>query len=299
MGSGAATREAPQAPQNRWSGGFTWVQAGQARASAPPQAPQKRLAAGFALPHDGQVTSLGLRRASVANDKRLPANGSGASARASRSVLIPRTTPNHTWRLASAPRMDGSNRNGFRCGRAAAVGYDSSPRGQPPHEPDERRRPRRQREPEERARDHQQPGEVERLGETDRAQRVHPEREDHPPVLRVVGERHALQHVAPEPEEQEQRNPPGARGPEEQREAREEGPELPDEPPVPRLEDEDGARQRGDGDRPHVDPVGRAELVAGQVHEREAVEDERDDAQVPPHPWVRLRMGPPPVTAAP
>src|SRR5262245_8153882 len=109
MGSGAATREAPQAPQNRWSGGFTWVQAGQAPASAPPQAPQKRLAAGFALPHDGQVTSLGLRRTSVANDKRLPANGSGASARASRSVLIPRTTPNHTRRLASAPRTNGSN----------------------------------------------------------------------------------------------------------------------------------------------------------------------------------------------
>src|SRR5262245_40224205 len=114
MGSGAATREAPQAPQNRWSGGFTWVQAGQAPASEPPQAPQKRLAAGFALPHDGQVTPLGLRRASVTNDKRLPANGSGASARASRSVLIPRTTPNHTWRLASAPRMHGSNENGRR-----------------------------------------------------------------------------------------------------------------------------------------------------------------------------------------
>src|SRR5262245_3157672 len=109
MGSGAATREAPQTPQNRWSGGFTWVQAGQARASEPPQAPQKRLVAGFALPHDGQVTPLGLRRASLANEKRLPANGSSASARASRSVLIPRTTPNHTWRLASAPRMNGSN----------------------------------------------------------------------------------------------------------------------------------------------------------------------------------------------
>src|SRR5262249_54815963 len=117
-GSGAATREAPQAPQNRWSGGFTWVQAGQARASEPPQAPQKRLAAGFALPHDGQVTPLGLRRASLANDKRLPANGSSASARASRSVLIPRTTPNHTWRLASAQRMNGKKKTRMAGGPA-------------------------------------------------------------------------------------------------------------------------------------------------------------------------------------
>src|SRR5262249_12170107 len=103
MGSGGATSEAPQAPQNRWSGGFTWVQAGQHLVSGPPQAPQKRLAAGFSLPHHGQVTSLGLRRASVANHRTLPATGSGASARASRSAH-PRAT--HKSHVASSYRTE-------------------------------------------------------------------------------------------------------------------------------------------------------------------------------------------------
>src|SRR5262245_16608697 len=113
MGSAGATREAPQAPQNRWSGGFTCAQAGQPRARDPPQPPQKRLVAGFSLPHDGQVTPPGLRLASVGNHRKRPAHGNGTLARASWSVdLRQRMT---TWGSSYSAEVERVNETDLAC----------------------------------------------------------------------------------------------------------------------------------------------------------------------------------------
>jgi hypothetical protein len=86
--------------------------------------------------------------------------------------------------------------------------------------------------------------------------------------------------VAPNHQDQKQGQPPGRGGPEEQRKSFEEGEEAAQQRRQRRSQDEGGARERGDGDGSHIDPIGRRESRARQLQEGEAIEYERDDAEI-------------------
>src|SRR5215212_6115957 len=84
-------------------------------------------------------------------------------------------------------------------------------------EADERQAPRGEGDDDEDAGDNVQQADARRTGEAERADRVHPQREDRSPVERVVGEREALVDMAPEAEDDQHRDPPGGGRPEEDR----------------------------------------------------------------------------------
>jgi hypothetical protein len=54
---GEVSIAAPHPPQNLLSGGLAWLHAGQSSASGVPQAPQKRFSPGFSCAHFGQFTT--------------------------------------------------------------------------------------------------------------------------------------------------------------------------------------------------------------------------------------------------
>src|SRR5215208_1408754 len=140
--------------------------------------------------------------------------------------------------------------------------------------------PGRERDVDEVTRDEQQRLEVDRFRQLDGADRVHPEGEDHAPVQRVVHERKMLVQVPPDAEYEEQRNPPSARRPEEQSKPFKERRDLAEKAPAGGVNNQPRPRERRNGDRPHVNPVGRRERHGSEVDEREAVKDERDEYQI-------------------
>ena len=83
------------------------------------------------------------------------------------------------------------------------------------NQPDEGRQPCRERNVDEVTGDKQQGLKVNRYRQLKSTNRIHPQREDHAPVLRVVNEWKTLVEVPPNSEYEKKRNPPGACRPEE------------------------------------------------------------------------------------
>ena len=148
------------------------------------------------------------------------------------------------------------------------------------HEADERHRPRRQGDEDEPARQEQEEGGAGNGGQPECADRVHAQREDRSPIKRVVLEREPFVDMPPEPEDQEHRNPPGGRGPEEHRESEEKRLKPLEERRQSRVGEEQGAGQRGNGHRSHVDPVRRHQIRRREAEERVAIEDQRYEPDV-------------------
>ena len=86
--------------------------------------------------------------------------------------------------------------------------------------------------------------------------------------------------MPPDAEDQQHRNPPGARRPVEDGEPLEEGCDGIQEPGVGGIADQQRARQRRDRHRPHVDPVGRREVTGREPEEGVTVEDQRHHPDV-------------------
>src|SRR6185312_7280849 len=76
------------------------------------------------------------------------------------------------------------------------------------------------------------------------------------------------------------RDPPGGSGPEHQREAFNEWEQLRQQIGLRGVDREHRAGERGNGNGPHVNPVGRAELRRLHSEKRVAVEDQADDPDV-------------------
>src|SRR5687767_6610403 len=142
------------------------------------------------------------------------------------------------------------------------------------------RQPRRQRNINEVARDERQEIKVDGFRQLKRANRVHPQREDHSPVLGIVTKRKPLVNMPPKAEDEEQRNPPRPCRPEKKRETFQKRQNLAEETPLRRRQNQPRSGQRRNGNRAHIDPVRRRQERRGEINEREAIKDERDEQQV-------------------
>lgn len=109
---------------------------------------------------------------------------------------------------------------------------------------------------------------------------VHAERKDERPVLRIVGDRLFSPEVTPGTDQNEQGNPPSGGGPEEQGEAEEERLKWGKKWESFTEDEETCAREGGDGEGAHIDPVRWGERVAIHAAKDPAVENEGDQDDV-------------------
>src|SRR5678815_2112569 len=109
---------------------------------------------------------------------------------------------------------------------------------------------------------------------------VHSEREDHTPVLRVVSEGIPFVNVPPESECEEQGNPPRRGSPKEQSESLQKRSYFIQQGPERSGEDQPRAGKSSNGNRAHVDPIGRRERGHRDVYKREAIEDQRNQREI-------------------
>ena len=108
---------------------------------------------------------------------------------------------------------------------------------------------------------------------------VHAEGEDQTPVGGMIGQWIAFVDVPPRAEDEQERNPPCSRCPEEEGETFDVGNQIGEEGRVA-FEEYVCACKSGDGDRTHVNPIGRREFLRINFEEHETIKDERDNQDI-------------------